>query len=244
MIKKTAVFAILFLLVCVTPLCAQTPEESFKKDFPNAPAYEKFRPTAISGLYEIAMPDGQIIYYAPAVQSIILGGQIITNKGENLTQNFAMEIMADKFKNIKLDQAIKIGQGKNTVIEFTDPDCPYCRQGSEFLSARSDVTRYIFFAPMSSHTDAIPKIRYIFCSKDKAKAYEEAMTGKLDSMKFEICADPKVDEAIKAQDEIVKKIGINATPTYVINGTIIKGADLRTMGKLLGEAPKESEKSK
>ena len=31
-------------------------------------------------------------------------------------------------ETLNLDKALKIGTGKTTIIEFTDPDCPYCRQ--------------------------------------------------------------------------------------------------------------------
>ena len=75
------------------------------------------------------------------------------------------------------------------MIEITDPDCTYCRQASAYLSARNDVTRYVFFFPLPIHPNAEAKIRHIFCAADRARAYEEAMAGKLDDMKFKPCDD-------------------------------------------------------
>src|SRR5574340_1146888 len=46
---------------------------------------------------------------------------------------------------LPLDKAIKIGDGGTTVIEITDPDCPFCRRASAYLSAKNDITRYVFF---------------------------------------------------------------------------------------------------
>ena len=61
---------------------------------------------------------------------------------------------AAKLKDVPLDKAVKIGNGRNKVIEFTDPDCPYCRKAAEFFKGRDDVTLYIFFFPLPIHKDA------------------------------------------------------------------------------------------
>ncbi len=214
---------------------AQTPEDLFKKDFPKI-SYQSFKPSNIPGLYEVSVED-RILYYSPAAYSIIFG-EIIFKDGKNLTQERETEIMVSKIKDIPLEKALKIGNGKNTVIEFTDPDCPFCRKGSKFLSTRADTTRYIFFVPLPSHPDSAPKVRYILCAQDKEKAYADAMSGKLDNMKFELCTDPKVDEMVKAQEEIGQRIGISATPTYFINGVPIRGADIQAITKLLPQAQK------
>jgi thiol:disulfide interchange protein DsbC len=214
---------------------AQTPEDLFKKDFPKI-SYQSFKPSNIPGLYEVSVED-RILYYSPAAYSIIFG-EIIFKDGKNLTQERETEIMVSKIKDIPLEKALKIGNGKNTVIEFTDPDCPFCRKGSKFLSTRADTTRYIFFVPLPSHPDSAPKVRYILCAQDKEKAYADAMSGKLDNMKFKLCTDPKVDEMVKAQEEIGQRIGISATPTYFINGVPIRGADIQAITKLLPQAQK------
>ena len=236
MIRKVVVFTISIsaLLISAATLFAGTTEESFKKDFPAAPEFESIQPSTIPGLYEVVLMDGRIAYYAPQAGSVILGGQILTKEGKNVTRSREVEITEATIKKIPLDKAIKIGDGKNTVIEFVDPDCPYSREATQFISIAKDLTRYVFFVPLGSHPDAIPKIRYIYCSKDKAKAYEEAMAGKLDDMKFEICADPKVDVAMSDQEAVATKVAIKITPVFFINGKKkVVGADLATIQKLL-----------
>ena len=128
------------------------------------------------------------------------------------------QLAAEKAKDIPLDKAIKIGSGKNTIVEFTDPDCPYCRKASEFLEQKKDVTRYIFFFPLPMHPDAENKVKYIFCAEDKAKAYEDAMKGKLDDQKYEKCDKPEAIALLNLHKELAGKMGINGTPFFIVNG--------------------------
>jgi thiol:disulfide interchange protein DsbC len=135
---------------------------------------------------------------------------------------------------LDLDKAVKIGSGKTMVIEYTDPDCPYCRKGSEFFRNRQDVTRYIFFSPLPMHPQAKDKARYILSARDKAKAYEEVMAGRLDGKKL----DAITPEGIKLQEEhaaLAKEAAANGTPTYVISGRIVIGFDQKKLEAILGK---------
>jgi hypothetical protein len=112
------------------------------------------------------------------------------------------------------------------VIEITDPDCPFCRQASAFFSGRNDVTRHIFLYPLSSiHPNAEAKVRHIFCADDRARAYEEAMAGKLDDMKFTPCQNGEADNLLKAHKEIGDRVGVagTGTPLFLIDGQEVKG---------------------
>ena len=185
----------LTVIMTCTPLLAATPEESFRKTFPDIPL-ESITPTDIPGLYEI-VSGGRIIYYAPGPEQLIVG-EILTKERKSLTQARNNELLVKNFKDLPLEKAVKIGSGPHTVIEITDPDCPFCRKASAFFATRKDVTRYVFFYPIAQlHPKAEPKVRYVLCAKDQAKAYEEAMTGKLDEMKFTPCDDAAAAELLK-----------------------------------------------
>jgi thiol:disulfide interchange protein DsbC len=162
-------------------------EEAFKKSFPNI-QFDSIKPTDIKGIYEV-VAGTNIGYFAPDPGYLILG-EIRGKNGLSITAARREELMAvqneavvAKVKDFPLDKAIKIGEGKSKVIEFTDPDCPYCRKASEFFAKRTDVTRYVFFMPLPMHPDAENKARYVICATDEAAPYEEAMTGKLDGKK-------------------------------------------------------------
>jgi thiol:disulfide interchange protein DsbC len=137
-------------------------------------------------------------------------------------------------KGVPLEKALRIGAGPHQIIEITDPDCTFCRKASAFLSGRNDVTRHVFFFPLSIHPNAEAKVRQIFCAEDRAKVYEETMAGKLDDMKFTPCKTAAMEELLKAHKEIVARIGVTGTPLFLIDGQVVFGADIPRMEKLLG----------
>jgi thiol:disulfide interchange protein DsbC len=208
-----------------------TPEDLFRKSFPNIPV-QSMTPTAIPGVYEV-VSGGRVAYYAPGPDYLIMGS-LITREGKNLTEERGRELLSRKLKEIPLDRALKIGNGPHTVIEITDPDCPYCRQASAYLAKRTDLTRHIFFMPLAIHKDAEAKVRYIFCAPDKIKAYEEAMAGKLDDMKFKTCQDAEAEDLLKAHRDITARVGVQSTPMFLIDGQVVNGADIPLMERILG----------
>jgi thiol:disulfide interchange protein DsbC len=233
-LKVFLTLCILMVIMTGAPLLAATPEESFRKSYPKY-TLDSITPTAVPGVYEIVV-SGKIGYYAPGPEYIFTGS-ILTPDGKNLTQERSSAIQGMKFKDLPLEKALKIGSGPHKVIEITDPDCPYCRTASAFFAGRNDVTRYIFFYPLSSiHPNAEAKVRQVFCADERAKAYEEAMTGKLDDMKFTPCKSVEADNLLKAHMEIGDRVGIagTGTPLFLIDGQIVNGANIPVIEKILG----------
>ena len=91
-----------------TSLQAATPEESFRKSFPNI-RLDSITATTVAGLYEI-VSDGRIAYYAPGPEYLITGS-LITKEGRNLTEERAGEIVARNLRETPLEKALKIGSG-------------------------------------------------------------------------------------------------------------------------------------
>ena len=104
-----------------------------------------------------------IIYFHPE-KDLLMFGEIWTKDGKNMTAEKKGQARFARLKDLPLDKAVKIGNGRNKVIEFTDPDCPYCRKASAFLKGRKDVTRYVFFFPLPIHKEAEAHARYVLCS--------------------------------------------------------------------------------
>jgi len=221
--------ALFFIMATSGMANAQTPEESLRQNFPQI-KYEKIAPSPVKGLYEVVTKTG-ILYYAPESQHI-LTGEIYIKDGRSLTQERRLEILREKQKDIPLEKGLKMGTGRHKIIEFSNPDCSYCRKASKYLAARTDITRYVFFLPFSPQTDG--KVKYILCASDKAKAYEEAMTGKLDDQKFATCDKKDVEETIRMHKELAQSLGIEATPFFFIDGQVVQGADMPAIEKLLG----------
>lgn len=190
--------------------------------------------TDIQGLYEIEI-GSNVVYFYPET-TLMVFGEILTKTGVNLTAQSRARIATNKIKDLPLSKALKIGEGRNIVIEFTDPDCPYCRKASEFLKGRKDTTRYVFFAPLPSHNDAESKVKYILCSEDKAHVYEEVMAGKYDGRKLETCQSEQVASLAREHKQIAQNTGIVATPSFWINGEAVSGANIPMMEKLLSKS--------
>ncbi len=172
----------------------------------------------IKGMYEVTR-GSDIIYFLPEY-GYVIAGDIINREGRSITQQRKAEIVAARAKDLPLEKAVKIGNGKNIIVEFTDPDCPYCRKASEYLEQKKDqATRYIFFLPLPMHPDAENKVKAIFCAQDKAKAYEDAMKGKMDDQKYEKCDKPEAVQLLNTHKQLAQKLGITGTPHFIINGT-------------------------
>jgi len=207
---------------------AVKPEVALRAAFPQVP-FDTITPSEIPGLYEVV--SGQNIFYYYPEKELILTGELIGKDLKSRTAEHRGALAAKVVKSLPLDKAVKVGDGKKIVIEFTDPDCPYCRKAFEYFSKRSDVTQYVYFAALA-HPAAITKIQYILGADNKAQAFDAMMLGQ------EIPASAKpVTDAIKALAQehlaLAKKVGIQGTPTFFINGEQVVGADVKKMDELL-----------
>jgi thiol:disulfide interchange protein DsbC len=214
-------------------------EKTFKADFPDI-VFDTIKKSPVKGLYEVT--EGRRIYYFAPGEGILIAGQMFDKTKKNLTADRlqeitarADEVTARKAKVLPLNKAVKTGNGKHVVIEFTDPDCPFCRNAAKFFGSRTDVTKYTFFTPMPMHPDAPNKVRYILCQKDRSKAFDEVMKGKIDGQKYQTCTNAEVDELIKVHKSVGATLGVSGTPFFVIDGKVVNGADIPKIEKLLSE---------
>lgn len=207
---------------------AMKPEEAFKQAYPQVKV-DSFEPTDVKGVYQVIT--GQNIFYYLAEKDYVLLGDMFSKDGKNLTADKKGQMAAKLMQNLPLDKAVKIGEGKNVIVEFTDPDCPYCRKAAEYLMKKTNTTRYVFFAPLA-HPAAITKIQYILGAEDKVKAYDAMMLGQ------EIPANaPPASDKIKAlaqeHIDLAKSVGVQGTPTFFVNGQQVVGADTKKIDSLL-----------
>jgi thiol:disulfide interchange protein DsbC len=197
----------------------------------NVEAVEK---TPIEGIYEIVANKGSIVFYYAPKSELIIFGEIYDKNKKSLTQEKRDQLQTNKLTDIPLDKAIKIGTGKNKVIEFTDPDCPYCRQAAEYFKNKN-VTKYVYLIPITQlHPKAEEKAKYILAAEDKVKAYYEVMSGAKDKDDLsgqKISKD--VNDMYQAQQSIGNKIGITGTPAFWINGKYVPGANIKMFDTLL-----------
>lgn len=236
--KKFIVLVTLFMLAGLQTAMAASPvvkpETAFRKAFPQL-KLDRIADTQIKGLYEVTS-GSNVVYFFPE-QELLLVGDIYTKEGKNLTGERKKELKAKnqaetlkKIKDLPLEKAVKVGSGAKTVIEFTDPDCPYCRRASEALKKRDDITRYVFLTPLA-HPQAAAKVHYVLSAKDQEKAYHEMMEGK------PLPAGAEFSKEVKEQAEeymnLARSLAIDGTPTFFVNGQMVVGADMERIDSLL-----------
>lgn len=201
------------------------------KDFPHL-EITGVRKTPIPGLYELETGPNLIYYYPD--KGLVVFGEIWNRQGKSLTGERRQEITAKKAGEIPLARAtLTIGSGKNTIIEFTDPGCPYCRKAAAFLKGRKDVTRYIFFLTQPKNPKAGDTIAYILCAQDRQKAYEEVMEGKPDKKGDKAACQDKAAAMIEDHRNIASAAGVRGTPAFWINGAFVSGANIPGIEALL-----------
>ncbi len=137
---------------------------------------------------------------------------------------------------LDLSKALVVGNGPKMVIEFTDPDCPFCRKAAAYFNNRRDVTLYIFFTPLAMHPHARQKAQYILSGSDKSRLYHEVMAGAVDKTPVHVLTStPAGVKLLDEQQAIARKNGVDATPTFMIMGRIVEGFDQHKIEELLGK---------
>ena len=174
------------------------------------------------GLYEV-YADGQLLYTDEKMTTIIVGGQLIDAKTmKNVTDERMKKLTAIKFSELPLERAIKQvrGDGKRIMATFEDPNCGYCKRLAKELQKLDNVTVYTFLYPILSE-DSVRKSKQIWCSSDRAKAWNDWMIDGKAPAGREDCDT----SAVTKNQEFGRKLNISGTPTmFFADGERVPGA--------------------
>jgi len=208
----------------VDPLAAaaKEAERELRRTFTNL-QFEDFGPAPVKGPIYQASAGGRIIYFAPESEHLLFAA-VYDRNGVNLTALAQDAAASRKLAGIDTSKALAIGpKDAPIVIEFTDPDCPYCRALDRFWAAKAaegkPVRRLIFFVS-GIHPQAAAKAEHILCSPDREAAFKTIYAGAAPTPLLS-CAEGKT--RVSEDARIVGKIGITGTPTLIVDGKIISG---------------------
>ncbi len=169
--------------------------------------------TPYGGLYEVYV-DKTLHYTDEKVSFIIYGILIDTKTNRNVTEQRVRKLSAlDLRKMPPLDMAIKRvkGDGKRQLMVFSDPMCPFCRKLEAELERINNVTIYLYPYPLEAKFPGSTNIaKSIWCSSDKAKAWDDWMLRALRPSGRTDCANP-----IEQIDTFATKLTIDTTPTII-----------------------------
>lgn len=208
----------------VTGATAQDADETrlravLQQKLPKVPI-DSITRTPFPGIFEV-ITGGEIVY-TDAKGEFMMGGSLYDLRGaqpRNITQDTQQKVAA-KMITASHDSAIKMvrGNGRRVIYTFEDPNCGYCRELYKELIKLSDVTVYTFLLPILS-PDSADKSRAIWCSRDRAKAWEQIM------LKGALTEAGKPCEApLQKNAQIAQKLNIRGTPAvYLANGQQLGG---------------------
>jgi thiol:disulfide interchange protein DsbC len=193
--------------------------QAFQSKFPKM-TVESVSRTPFANLYEVVI-DGQV-FYTDDKGSYLFSGNLLDLRGSqprNLTQETTGKLAATVLAK-STDNAVKRvrGNGKRVIYTFEDPNCGYCKELQKELAKLNDVTVYTFLWAILS-PDSVEKSKAIWCSKDRARAWDDVMlkgavpTGKRDC-----------DTPLERNAQLAQRFGLRGTPgVYLANGEQIGG---------------------
>ena len=198
--------------------------------------------TTIDGIYEVeSMYD--VFYYAPKAERLFFG-DLFSPDSTNITALAKSAIVSRIIASLDLSKAVKLGTGKNIVIEFTDPDCPHCRNAFEYWQAVPNVTRYTFLFPIAeSHPQAVAKSEWILSQKDKVAALSDVFSGKYDT-ELPKGATEAGKALLKEHAGYAEKAYVIGTPLYFVNGKILPGVNVEAFEAALLHDGKTTDENK
>ena len=168
--------------------------------------------TPFAGLYEV-VADGEILY-TDEKGEYFFGGNIFdirTLPPRNLTEQRQRQLAAGAFLKAR-DLAIKRVRGDGTRLLFTfeDPNCSYCKALARELAKLDNVTIYTFLTPLLSE-DSVEKSLSVWCSADRARAWEELMAAGTPPEGDKSCANP-----LKQIAALARRFQVQATPAIFL----------------------------
>ena len=135
-----------------------------------------------------------------------------------------------------------------TITEFSDFQCPYCREAQsaikQILTNYGNNVRLIFrHLPLDIHAEAFASAQAAFCAGEQGFfwQYHDALFASevlspearnrmasdlgLSTRRFSACLISEASRAAVQKDlQEARRLGINSTPTFVINGKLVRGA--------------------
>ena len=222
---RAALLTLIGVLSFVQSSAAQIPDEAIRKAL--APRLtpgtkvDAVRASPVPGLFEVQIGT-QVLYVNEGATYLIQGNLVNLESGRNVTQERSEALIAELEKAVMpvlwspeaLQDAVKLvkGNGTRKVVVFEDPYCGYCKKLRQSFAEMNDITVYTFMVAALS-ADSGNKARDLWCSADRAKAYEDWMVrGKAPVAADKSCADP-----VKRVADLASRLGVGPVPHVVFS---------------------------
>lgn len=206
------------------------------------------------GLLPARVSDSSIHDYLVSHPQVLVEAQDALNASNAVAELKNQQAGVDKlgiktFFDTKIAFVTGPADAKNTVVEFFDYNCPFCRASApefeKFYQAHLKDTRFAFVefpikgpeSEMAAHValaarnqpDKYLALHFSLMKEesliDESIVYATAQKVGLDGAK--ISTDLKksaVEDTLNATIALAGKVGIIGTPTYIVNGKLVSGA--------------------
>lgn len=203
----------------------------------NAPAFAQMSPEEAKERIRLDMEtQARMRAYREAINKLRQGSQVAVNLKEPLLP-------------VAVHEGGVTAGNENamvTVVEYADFTCGFCRQASptvnNLISQYKKDVKFVFkHLPLSSSSEPLSRAAYcagkqgkfweyhdsLFASRNftPATLTEFAVQHKLDTKQFSACqSSPDSLQAVRREATEAKRLGIDGTPAFIINGKLITGA--------------------
>lgn len=222
--QRTAAIFVFLGLACASAIAAAseaTVRAAFQKKYPDV-TVESVTKTPLPGIYEV-FAHGDIIYTDEKAAYLFVNANLVdTERKASVSEERLSQLTAIKFDQLPLNLAFKKVKGKGTrrLAYFGDPNCGYCKKFENDLTKINDVTIYVFLYPVLG-PDSLDKAKSIWCSKDRAKAWDDQLVNGIAPTAPGTCDTSNIDKTLA----FGKQKGIRGTPTmFFADGQRIPGA--------------------
>lgn len=197
-------------------------QKALRQTFTNL-SFEDFGPSPVKGPIYQANAGGRILYFAPESGHLLFGA-VYDRNGVNLTALAQDTAAQRRLAAIDPSEALPIGPADApSVIEFTDPDCPYCQALERFWLTKATegktVRRLVYFVS-GIHPQAAAKAEHILCSPDREAAFKALYAG---ASPAKLLKCPAGAAKVAKDAALVRKMGISGTPTLFVDGRLVSG---------------------
>lgn len=201
----------------------QTIRQALRSRIPNAEVLG-VQKLPYAGLYEVVVRRGDdtAIYYSDALgQVMIVGNLIDVRTDRNLTEERLRQLSVIDWNKLPFHWAVttRRGDGRRQIAIFSDPNCPFCQKFEKDLATVNNITVHIFMWPVIK-PESVRQTKSVWCSKDRAKAWNDLMLKRVEPTAPTDCENP-IEELVA----LGRRLGATRTPTWFLpDGSRYMGA--------------------
>ncbi len=195
-------------------------------------------PTPIAGLYEVLV-GGQVLYFSADGRYLLQGDLVDLREQRSLTEARRQQQRLAQLAQVPAAEYITYparGDKRHSVVIVTDIDCPYCQRMHRHmaeLNERGVEVRYLQMPRAGVNSPSYGKAVAVYCADNQLEAMDRAKAG-------ESVPQRQCDHPVREHLQLVRQLGINATPTVVFENGAVHPGYLNTADLLARIAQEQS----